>query len=195
MKKAIVTLIIVSGLVMSRPITDVLATEISSEASKDTIFSQAVESRWKSTNLVVPSISISGKQISVEAYISPKKMTITTKGNLFLEKKEDNGWKIVSTWAINTTGTVNMVKNYRGTTGITYYPMTFIEDIDDNLKKQLYDGHYTYESSNEIFGIFTEDYNIEYRLSSDGNVIIDPENMKKFDSLIEKNKIVEKNSS
>lgn len=73
MKKAIVTLIIVSGLVMSRPITDVLATEISSEASKDTIFSQAVEARWKSTNLVVPSISISGKQISVEAYISPKK--------------------------------------------------------------------------------------------------------------------------
>lgn len=37
-------------------------------------------------------------------------MTITTKGNLLLEKKEDNGWKIVSTWAINTTGTVNMVK-------------------------------------------------------------------------------------
>lgn len=133
MKKAIVTLIIVSGLVMSRPITDVLATEISSEASKDTIFSQAVESRWKSTNLVVPSISISGKQISVEAYISPKKMTITTKGNLFLEKKEDNGWKIVSTWAINTTGTVNMVKNYRGTTGITYRARVVVTTGSDKI--------------------------------------------------------------
>lgn len=133
MKKAIVTLIIVSGLVMSRPITDVLATEISSEASKDTIFNQAVESRWKSTNLVVPSISISGKQISVEAYISPKKMTITTKGNLFLEKKEDNGWKIVSTWAINTTGTVNMVKNYRGTTGITYRARVVVTTGSDKI--------------------------------------------------------------
>lgn len=133
MKKAIVTLIIVSGLVMSRPITDVLATEISSEASKDTIFSQAVESRWKSTNLVVPSISISGKQISVEAYISPKKMTITTKGNLLLEKKEDNGWKIVSTWAINTTGTVNMVKNYRGTTGITYRARVVVTTGSDKI--------------------------------------------------------------
>lgn len=133
LKKAIVTLIIVSGLVMSRPITDVLATEISSEASKDTIFSQAVESRWKSTNLVVPSISISGKQISVEAYISPKKMTITTKGNLFLEKKEDNGWKIVSTWAINTTGTVNMVKNYRGTTGITYRARVVVTTGSDKI--------------------------------------------------------------
>ena len=133
MKKAIVTLIIVSGLVMSRPITDVLATEISSEASKDTIFSQAVESRWKSTNLVVPSISISGKRISVEAYISPKKMTITTKGNLFLEKKEDNGWKIVSTWAINTTGTVNMVKNYRGTTGITYRARVVVTTGSDKI--------------------------------------------------------------
>lgn len=133
MKKEIVTLIIVSGLVMSRPITDVLATEISSEASKDTIFSQAVESRWKSTNLVVPSISISGKQISVEAYISPKKMTITTKGNLFLEKKEDNGWKIVSTWAINTTGTVNMVKNYRGTTGITYRARVVVTTGSDKI--------------------------------------------------------------
>lgn len=133
MKKAIVTLIIVSGLVMSRPITDVLATEISSEASKDTIFSQAVEARWKSTNLVVPSISISGKQISVEAYISPKKMTITTKGNLLLEKKEDNGWKIVSTWAINTTGTVNMVKNYRGTTGITYRVRVVVTTGSDKI--------------------------------------------------------------
>ena len=133
MKKAIVTLIIVSGLVMSRPITDVLATEISSEASKDTIFSQAVESTWKSTNLVVPSISISGKQISVEAYISPKKMTITTKGNLFLEKKEDNGWKIVSTWAINTTGTVNMVKNYRGTTAITYRARVVVTTGSDKI--------------------------------------------------------------
>lgn len=60
-------------------------------------------------------------------------MTITTKGNLFLEKKEDNGWKIVSTWAINTTGTVNMVKNYRGTTGITYRARVVVTTGSDKI--------------------------------------------------------------
>ena len=107
-------------------------------------------------------------------------MIISSNSTVFAMASDDNGKNI------------NAIPNYDQYLIDSGYPMTFIEDIDDNLKKQLYDGHYTYESSNEIFGIFTEDYNIEYRLSSDGNVIIDPENMKKFDSLIEKNKIVEK---
>ena len=69
---------------------------------------------------VVPSISISGKQISVSVYISPISSTTTTTGKLYLEKKSGNGWAPVTSWPIDVTGKVDIAKTYSGTTGVTY---------------------------------------------------------------------------
>ena len=44
-------------------------------ATSPTMPAQAITLRWESTNMVVPAISISGKQISVSAVIAPKKQT------------------------------------------------------------------------------------------------------------------------
>lgn len=69
---------------------------------------------------VVPSISISGKQISVSVYISPISSTTTTTGKLYLEKKSGNGWAPVTSWPIDVTGKVDIAKTYSGTPGVTY---------------------------------------------------------------------------
>ena len=81
---------------------------------------QTITPRWESTNVVVPSISISGKQISVSVYISPKKSTTSSVGTLYLEKKVGNGWTPVTSWSIDGTGSVSITKTYTGTMGITY---------------------------------------------------------------------------
>ena len=81
---------------------------------------QAIALRWESTNMVVPAISISGKQISVSVVIAPKKQTTKSKGTLYLEKKSGNSWSPVTSWPIEGTGTVSLTKTYTGTTGVTY---------------------------------------------------------------------------
>ena len=81
---------------------------------------ETITPRWESTNVVVPSISISGKQISVSVYISPKKSTTSSVGTLYLEKKVGNGWTPVTSWSIDGTGSVSITKTYTGTMGITY---------------------------------------------------------------------------
>ena len=48
---------------------------------------QTITPRWESTNVVVPSISISGKQISVSVYISPKKSTTSSVGTSIWKRK------------------------------------------------------------------------------------------------------------
>ena len=81
---------------------------------------QTIAPLWESTKTVVPSISISGKQISVSVYISPISSTTTTTGKLYLEKKSGNGWAPVTSWPIDVTGKVDIAKTYSGTPGVTY---------------------------------------------------------------------------
>ena len=81
---------------------------------------QTIVPLWENTKTVVPSISISGKRISVSVYISPISSTTTTTGKLYLEKKSGNGWTKVTSWTIDATGKVDVTKTYIGTIGVTY---------------------------------------------------------------------------
>jgi hypothetical protein len=120
-KKDIVTLALTAALLMTAHAVPVAAAESAApNATSPTMPAQAITLRWESTNMVVPAISISGKQISVSAVIAPKKQTTKSKGTLYLEKKSGNSWSPVTSWPIDGTGTVSLTKTYTGTTGVTY---------------------------------------------------------------------------
>lgn len=118
-KRKIVMLALTVALLLSTYALPVLAAEnpavVGIAASAQTIVPL-----WESTKTVVPSISISGKQISVSVYISPISSTTTTTGELYLEKKIGNAWTPVTSWPIDVTGKVDVTKTYNGTTGVTY---------------------------------------------------------------------------
>ena len=118
-KKEIVTLALTTALLMTAHAVPASAAANAPESMSQTGSIQNITPRWESTN-VVPSISISGKHISVSVYISPKKSTTSSVGTLYLEKKAGNGWTPVTSWSIDGTGTVSLTKTYTGTTGVTY---------------------------------------------------------------------------
>lgn len=72
------------------------------------------------------------------------------------------------------------------------YPVDFIQAIDTTVKEHLYKGQYSYESSNEVYGILTEDYNIEYSLDENGVIDIDAENSNEFIQLLNDSETIEK---
>ena len=117
-KKEIVTLALTTALLMTAHAVPASAASNAPESMSQTGSIQTITPRWESTNVVVPSISISGKQISVSVYISPKKSTTSSVGTLYLEKKVGNGWTPVTSWSIDGTGSVSITKTYTGTMGI-----------------------------------------------------------------------------
>ena len=121
-KKEIVTLALTTALLMTAHAVPASAASNAPESMSQTGSIQTITPRWESTNVVVPSISISGKQISVSVYISPKKSTTSSVGTLYLEKKVGNGWTPVTSWSIDGTGSVSITKTYTGTMGITSAP-------------------------------------------------------------------------
>jgi hypothetical protein len=132
-KKELVTLTLISALLMTANTIPASAAE-SAPSSFQSTPTQIIAPIWESTRVVVPSISISGKQISVSVYISPIDSTTTTTGKLYLEKKNGNRWTSVTSWSINVTGKVNVTKTYNGTTGVTYRTRvvvtTGVDEID-----------------------------------------------------------------
>ena len=106
-KKKIVMLALTAVLLLTTYSVPVSAAE--NAAVIGTVASaQTIAPLWESTKTVVPSISISGKQISVSVYISPISSTTTTTGKLYLEKKSGNGWAPVTSWPIDVTGKVDI---------------------------------------------------------------------------------------
>ncbi len=120
MKKRIIPLTVAFCLAMVTSTTTAIAADIPSQKLCDIASVQQIEPRWGNANLAVPSISVSGKQILVTVHISPKKTTTKTTGKLILEKKNGNGWSTVVSWGIDASGTIDVIKNYRGASGVTY---------------------------------------------------------------------------
>ena len=81
-KKEIVTLVLTATLLMTVHTVHASVAENAPESVSKTGSVQTITPRWKNTNVVVPSISISGKQISVSVYISPKKSTTSSVGTV-----------------------------------------------------------------------------------------------------------------
>ena len=74
-KKEIVTLALTTALLMTAHAVPASAASNAPESMSQQGSIHTITPRWESTDVVVPSISISGKQISVSVYISPKKST------------------------------------------------------------------------------------------------------------------------
>lgn len=72
------------------------------------------------------------------------------------------------------------------------YPLSFIRDIDETQKRDLFENKCTFESQEITYGIFTEDYNISYRLSDNGNVIMDEANKAAYHELLRNRDLVNK---
>ena len=72
------------------------------------------------------------------------------------------------------------------------YPMDIIESLDGATMLSLYEGGYQYDSSETTYGVFTEDYKIEFTLDSNDNVVIDAVNLQMFEQLLEDDEVVEK---
>ena len=71
------------------------------------------------------------------------------------------------------------------------------ETIDSFIEEaihEIYAGGYTYQSSNVIYGILTEEYSITYEKDIHGNVVIDSENLQKLNQLLADTEAVEKSS-
>ncbi len=76
--------------------------------------SRIISPRWASTTLVVPSITNSGRNISVSLLITPKKSAEKSSGTLYLEQYVGGSWKTVTSWVISKSGTVDMTKSCTG---------------------------------------------------------------------------------
>ena len=117
-KKKIVMLALTAVLLLTTYSVPVSAAE--NAAVIGTVASaQTIAPLWESTKTVVPSISISGKQISVSVYISPISSTTTTTGKLYLEKKSGNGWAPVKSGPLNVMGKVTTPRTNSAKTGLT----------------------------------------------------------------------------
>lgn len=133
-KKDYITLTLATTLLMTAQAVPVLAADSTPGIwPQQTTLAQGITPRWESTNVVVPAISISGKQISVSVYISPKKTTISSVGTLYLEKKVGKVWAPVTSWPIDETGSVSISKTYNGTTGITYRTRVVVTTGTDEI--------------------------------------------------------------
>lgn len=89
-KKEIVTLALTAALLMTAHAVPVAAAESAApNATSPTMPAQAITLRWESTNMVVPAISISGKQISVSAVIAPKNKQPNPRERFILKRKAE----------------------------------------------------------------------------------------------------------
>lgn len=88
---------------------------------------------WDSTILVKPSISKSGHTLSVSVLITPKSSSIKSSGTLYLEQYSGGQWKVVSSWGISQTGTVDITKTYTGTSNGRYRTKVVVTTGTDNI--------------------------------------------------------------
>ena len=114
-------------------VAQVMPVSAASVAPLQAISGQIITPKWESTNQVIPSISISGKQISASVLISPKNQSIATTGTLYLEKKKGGKWTEVASWPVDEVGTVAITKTYRGISGVTYRTRVVVTTGVDNI--------------------------------------------------------------
>ena len=120
MKKKIITLALVLILLLTANALPASAAGHTQDGLPQSLSERVVGTRWESTNLVSPSISISGRRITAAVVIIPKSQATSSVGTLYLEKRSANGWTPVNSWSINAVGTVSMSKTHLGTPGCTY---------------------------------------------------------------------------
>ncbi len=72
------------------------------------------------------------------------------------------------------------------------YSAEFINDIDSNIKSYLYKEGYSFESSEQNYGILTEEYCIKYTIRVDGSIDIDTANLSEFRELLNDSAAIEK---
>ena len=119
-KKKICALAAATTLVFSLVTTQAAATAPSTAPFRDPVDNNLITPYWTSTNVVVPSITNSGRTISVSALISPKSKDTKSVGTLYLERYTNGQWYEIASWAINQSGTVSVTRSYTGRSGAKY---------------------------------------------------------------------------
>ena len=117
-KKTIFMITMALTLMLGQTMPSVAAEISGSEINNISAF--AVSPRWNDTNIVQPSISNSGKSITVSLFIAPKKNTEKSSGTLYLEQYSGGKWSSATSWSINKTGNVDVSKTYTGKSGVKY---------------------------------------------------------------------------
>lgn len=72
------------------------------------------------------------------------------------------------------------------------YPADIIDALDDNTRLRYYEGQYQYESSGTSYGIFTEEHKVEYSIDASGEIIIDEQNLKNLEALLNDKEVLAK---
>lgn len=72
------------------------------------------------------------------------------------------------------------------------YSPEFISSLDIEMKTRFYEGGYQYESSGISYGIYTEDYQIEYSVDSLGNIIMSDEEIAELKDFLGNSEAVNK---
>ncbi|WMI81619.1 cell agglutination protein Mam3 [Anaerotignum sp. MB30-C6] len=81
---------------------------------------QVIRPQWESTTMVIPSISNSGRSISVSVLITPKSKTEKSVGTVYLQKYSGRRWVTEKSWSIDDSGTVDITKTYTGKSKVKY---------------------------------------------------------------------------
>ncbi len=89
--------------------------------------------RWVDTTMVIPSISNSGRDISVSVLIKPKKKTEKSVGTLYLQKYSGGKWKTEVSWSIDEEGTVDITKSYTGKSNVKYRTKVVVTTGSDEI--------------------------------------------------------------
>ena len=72
------------------------------------------------------------------------------------------------------------------------YSAEFINSIDSVVKSKLYNGQYSFESEDTVYGILTEDYNIQYSLNENGAICINDSDVQSLKKLVQQENVVNK---
>lgn len=131
-KKKLTAITLTAMMTISIQATSVSAATLELPNAK-VVADNLVIARWASTTMVVPSISKSGRDVSVSVLIKPKKKTAKSEGTLYLQKYSGRKWKDVESWSIDDSGTVDMTKSYTGEKKVKYRAKVVVTTGSDEI--------------------------------------------------------------
>jgi len=132
-KKKLTALTLTAMMTISSHPFSVSASSLEPPNTKVEAANRFVALRWANTTMVVPSISNSGRSISVSVLITPKKKTEKSVGTLYLQKYSGRKWQNVESWSIDDSGTVDMTKSYSGEKKVKYRTKVVVTTGSDEI--------------------------------------------------------------
>lgn len=132
-KKKLTALTLAAMLAMSAQAVSVSAATMEPFNTKVEAVQHVIAPRWANTTKVVPSITNSGRSITVSVLIKPNESTEKSKGTLYLQKYNGRKWTTVKSWSIDEDGTVDITKSYTGKSKVKYRTKVVVTTGGDKI--------------------------------------------------------------